>query len=231
MQVSGNLIERFWKDRIEKDVSYLTESFNGGPAIELFGDPVPTDHAVTIIANNDGVKSRIEHAGLFSQHFALFLSSPALGDISKDQDSSKDGSVRPSNWGPAVIDRYFGIVPRNEQGVVSQTDNSAFPHRPERRVLRRLARLLIDDLKCLFDAPARCFVLFPASEQLRNVIHITHATRAICGYHAITDTRERHSEALRRLDRAQALLTRSPCTGEESNHHNDSQSCSHISGN
>ena len=72
VQVCNNIGEGFWKRRSEKRVRHLSEHFIGTPSIKFFGHPIPIRDAVAGIAYDDRVKSRIEHAGLFRQEFALF---------------------------------------------------------------------------------------------------------------------------------------------------------------
>src|SRR5207244_10193604 len=125
VQVLFDLIQRFWKTRLEKLVSNAAPRCIRSPSVEFFCDAVPTSDAVVTVAHNDGVEPGIEHARPFRQHFPLFLGPPAFGDIAEDEDRPEHRSIRTADRRSAVVDRYFGSVPGDKHRVVGQTDNMA----------------------------------------------------------------------------------------------------------
>src|SRR5207248_1010631 len=91
VQVSRNLAEWFWKNRIEKDVGNLARRFIGSPAIKLFSDAVPTNHTVATIAHDNGVKPRIEHPGLAGEQRLLFSRTPCTGKQHNEDQQRESG--------------------------------------------------------------------------------------------------------------------------------------------
>ena len=67
-----------------------------------------------------------------------FRPSP-LGNIAEDQYASGDASLLIADGRGAVVDRSFRAIFRNQDSMVRQPDNGAFPQHPLSRIFNALA--------------------------------------------------------------------------------------------
>ena len=136
---------------------------------------------------------------LLREQRMLFLGFPARGDIAKDQHRAEQLSSGVLDRCAAVVDRYFTPVSCDQHGMVRQPDDHAFPHRPQRRVLDRLARLLVDDVEDLRDRLPHRFLLIPAGQRLGDVVEKAHRAVTVGRDHRVADARQRDAQPFVRL--------------------------------
>ena len=183
----------------------------GGVAEQPLGGGVPAlNDAVERLAD-DGVVRRLddrrEQPGGEQLVDLVPLDAPLRGDVAEDQDAAGDaGRARPDRRG-AVVDRTLGAVPADEHGVVRQADDDALAQRPRRRVLDRLARLLVDDPEHRVERLAERLVLRPAGQRLGHCVQVGDAAVDVGGDDRIADAAQRDPQHLAR-SAARALRAR-----------------------
>ena len=152
-----------------------------------------------------GTTTRLELA--IERRDAFALGHSLLGDVAKHQHGTGVCAIFKEDRRGAVVNRALGPVLRNQHGVVRETHHDAVPERNERRVLDRLARLLVDHLEYPFKGNAICLFAIPASQRFRHGIHEHDATIRPGRDHGIPDTREHGAKPLALLAEHPGRLT------------------------
>src|SRR5215813_5965172 len=114
-----------------------------------------------------------------------------LRDVSEDENDSGDVARVVADGRAAVCNGLFGSVPRDENRVICQTDNSAFAEDPGDRTLHLLAPEFLKDPEDLADLPANGFMFLPARQRFRNRIHQGDAPMDVGRENRIADAAER----------------------------------------
>jgi hypothetical protein len=89
----------------------------------------------------------IEHIKLHS------FKPPAFGNIAEDGHRAERFSFRVPYGRSRVVNWPFSSVSRDKHSVIRQSEHDAFPDCAQRRILHRLARLLIDNVENLLKWP------------------------------------------------------------------------------
>ena len=119
-----------------------------------------------------------------------------LGDVAEHQHGPDDLSPRAPDRGRGVVERAFGPVPGDEDGVVRQADDDALLQGPQGRVRHRLAGRLVDDAKDLFQRAAPGGVGVPTRQLFGDLIEERHPAFGVRRDHRVADAGEGDPVAL-----------------------------------
>ena len=123
----------------------------GGVTEQPLGGRIPAlDDTVEGLTDNGiirGFNDRREQPGREKLAGLVAIHAPLPCDVSENQHAPGDGAALVDDRCGAVIDRGFAAALLNQQGVIRQPNDDSFPQRLCRRVVNRLTRFFVDDLK------------------------------------------------------------------------------------
>src|SRR5438067_6062198 len=117
-----------------------------------------------------------------------------LGKVAKYQNYSFELTVGGPDWSSAIVNRNFAAVSSNQKGMIGQAyDHAMFDYFLD-RILHRLAGVLVNDLKYLFDRSTQSILRLPARYVGGNLIHERDSTGGISNHDAIADAGQGRAE-------------------------------------
>ncbi len=116
---------------------------------------------------------------------------------------SRKTSTLPTTLAPGIPDRGGAVVngallavPGDQDGVVRQPDDHALLQCPQRRVLDRLAGVLVDDAEHVLQGAARGFLGLPADKLLGDRVEEVDPALGVGADDGIADARQRDVQPL-----------------------------------
>lgn len=113
-----------------------------------------------------------------------------ITDIPKDQDAADDCSKSVPNRSSGIVDGALFPVPGNQNGMVRHADGAALPQRPDCRILDRLMRRGIHNVKDVRQHLASNLFGLPSDQFFGDRIEKRNASLGICPDHTVPDTCE-----------------------------------------
>src|SRR5581483_6511922 len=153
----------------------------------------PGIHAGRPDHDGGGVGHHTEARFAFGQ---CSFGTPALGNVSEHQDSAEQTALAVTDRRAAVIDGVLHTILTDQHGVIGKADDQPLAQHTLYRVGHRLAGLLIDDMKNLFDVAPGSIGLCPAGQTLRHRVNESYTAAGIGGDDSIADAGERDAQAL-----------------------------------
>jgi hypothetical protein len=124
-----------------------------------------------------------------------FLLGPLLlGEIAEDEHDAANTALAVADGSAAVVDRNFAAVFPNQQGVIRQTDDHAFPDHLIDRALYRRASVLVQDPKNFRRRAPYRVTQSPTSNFLGHRVHKRNTAFVVGNQDAIADAREGDAE-------------------------------------
>ena len=136
---------------------------------------------------------------------------PAAGRVAEDQDDSADAPPVVDDAVRTVVDGHLCAVSGQQHRVIGQSDHGAQAEYLGRRVLDRLAGLLVDDVEHLREWPSGGFPLRPSRQRLGRRVQENHPRLVVGRDDGVADARQRDRVAA--LTLAELVLRRALVEG------------------
>jgi hypothetical protein len=119
-----------------------------------------------------------------------------FGHVAEDQHHAIELACGIDDGRAAVVDRAFGAVARDQQGVIRQAHRLSGREHLRNGILDPLAALLVDDVEDLAHGRVDGVRRRPSGQLFGDRIHEREPAPAIRGDDRVSDARERHAQQL-----------------------------------